>query len=453
MWYKKEIHLEQILSFLIKLFLFVLPWQTIWIYKEQYLNGFKWQYGTLGFYATEMLLWFIIIIFMGWSWQRFKQKDIGFKFHITRDRIFTSSVLIFIVYVLTSSFWALDGQLAWQQGLRIMEMFLLFFVLILGPVDFWYSAKWFTFGALLAAALGLGQFLLQATFSCKWLGLAIHNPWVGGTSVVASEGIGRWLRAYGSFSHPNVFGGYMFVSIVSVALLFVIGFCSQKKYRMLQYLIITIFLSALLVSFSRTAIIACTFLLVVMFIYSFYNRKGFFASYYFKYLVALIFVLSLILMPLLNVRFGQSNSVYEVRSISERVSSVEESVEIFRENKLLGVGAGNYTLAVYNLNSNLEGWQYQPVHNIPLLILTEFGIVGFFLTLLVIISYFYFVYPYWQRRGKSWLTRNMTFIFNAVLLLFPFFIIILLDHYFYTSYIGLMMVGIYWAMWTKYSTQ
>ena len=45
MWHKKEIHLEQILSFLIKAFLFILPWQTIWIYREQFLNGFKWQYG------------------------------------------------------------------------------------------------------------------------------------------------------------------------------------------------------------------------------------------------------------------------------------------------------------------------------------------------------------------------------------------------------------------------
>ena len=51
-----KISLINSLRTLLGLLLFLLPWQTIWITQERFLNGAKWQYGTQGFYATEFLL-------------------------------------------------------------------------------------------------------------------------------------------------------------------------------------------------------------------------------------------------------------------------------------------------------------------------------------------------------------------------------------------------------------
>ncbi len=56
--------LQKILTYFVKLFLLLLPFQTVWIYDEMFLNGVKSQWGTSGFYVTEGLLWVSIILFI-----------------------------------------------------------------------------------------------------------------------------------------------------------------------------------------------------------------------------------------------------------------------------------------------------------------------------------------------------------------------------------------------------
>ena len=55
--------LNKIINYLLLLFLFLLPWQTRWIYQPGYLNSGYWEYGTYSFYGTQILLWLIIILF------------------------------------------------------------------------------------------------------------------------------------------------------------------------------------------------------------------------------------------------------------------------------------------------------------------------------------------------------------------------------------------------------
>ena len=86
---------------------------------------------------------------------------------------------------------------------------------------------------------------------------------------------------------------------------------------------------------------------------------------------------------------------------------------------------GNYTLAIHNeIESTRSAWFYQPVHNVFLLIFTELGVAG----VLVILLFGYFI-----RR-----------IFNCNLL--PIFILFLLlalfDHYLWSLYSGLLLVGV-----------
>ena len=68
----KNMSFEKILKFLIGLFLFLLPWQTIWIFREVFVGGIKSEYSTLGLYATEALLWVIILFFICWFWDKRK---------------------------------------------------------------------------------------------------------------------------------------------------------------------------------------------------------------------------------------------------------------------------------------------------------------------------------------------------------------------------------------------
>ena len=54
--------LEKIIYYLLLIFLFLLPWQTRFVYQPAFLNGGFWEYGSLTWYATEVLLWVIIVL-------------------------------------------------------------------------------------------------------------------------------------------------------------------------------------------------------------------------------------------------------------------------------------------------------------------------------------------------------------------------------------------------------
>src|SRR3989338_8590364 len=139
--------LTGVLKKLLGLLLFFLPWQTIWIYREQVLNGVKWEYGTLGLYGTEVLLWAAVFVFIVWYVKRGNFQFSMFNVQFSKDRIFLLLCFVFIIYAFLSSLWAIDADVARQQALRIMEAFLLFLMLYVGPLKFKEAAAWVVGGA------------------------------------------------------------------------------------------------------------------------------------------------------------------------------------------------------------------------------------------------------------------------------------------------------------------
>src|SRR3989339_1154122 len=55
--------LNKTINYLLLLFLFLLPWQSRIVYERGYLNGGYWEYGSLSLFATEILLWLIVVLF------------------------------------------------------------------------------------------------------------------------------------------------------------------------------------------------------------------------------------------------------------------------------------------------------------------------------------------------------------------------------------------------------
>ena len=103
--------------------------------------------------------------------------------------------------------------------------------------------------------------------------------------------------------------------------------------------------------------------------------------------IFLITFLSIVYSPVIQVRFSQ-DSYNEIQSVEERMNGYDEAWTLWQLRPLYGVGAGNYTAAAYTYNDMLEGWNYQPVHNVGLLFLVEFGVIGVIIILLVILSLF-----------------------------------------------------------------
>jgi O-antigen ligase len=433
-----KITIDKFLKTGLGLLLFLLPWQTIWIWQERFLNGFKWQYGTLGLYATEILLWISVVLFIVWYHKKYLSHNPEQKSSFSKDRIFIFSILSFVVYGFASVWWSIDSSLALQHALYMMEAFLLFFMLYLGPLKFEEAAMWFLAGATVQSILAIWQFLTQSSFGLDWLGLVVHPAWEAGTSVVTSVEIGRWLRAYGSFSHPNALGGYLVISILVSSILFLRTKNRGVAYRLVVSVPFILQFFALVFTFSRSAWVGAG-IVGLFYIYLIRSRINY---SYFSILPILVsgilFAIGLVLFgPLLDTRVSHQSTA-EIRSMSERIAGYGESVKLFEEQPWFGVGLGNYTAALYQMDSSREGWEYQPVHNVFGLVIVELGVVGAGLLLAVWLLFSYVHLIFFKADFVS-------VIFFALC----FSPLVLFDHYLFSSYAGLLLAAVCFSIFLR----
>ena len=104
----------------------------------------------------------------------------------------------------------------------------------------------------------------------------------------------------------------------------------------------------------------------------------------------------------------------------------------------LGVGIGNFTDVMQEYSQDkLMPWEFQPVHNIYMLILNEQGILSLFLYLFL----FYYIASYLLAKKTD---------FNLILISigFSFLIIGFFDHYFISLYQGQLLLFIYLSLFS-----
>ena len=131
----------------------------------------------------------------------------------------------------------------------------------------------------------------------------------------------------------------------------------------------------------------------------------------------------------LEIKLSNVNERLEINSNVERVASTRESFEIIKNNLWLGVGMGNYISELKNLNPDLEDWNYQPVHNIYLLVVSEIGIIGILLICLALVL---LVKKFIKLKVKS---------LEIVFLFFCFFVFMFLwDHFWWTQASGILII-------------
>ena len=98
------------------------------------------------------------------------------------------------------------------------------------------------------------------------------------------------------------------------------------------------------------------------------------------------------------------------------------TVELIKDNLVLGTGAGNYIQGFKNL-FHVQPWQYQPAHNIFLVMTAQFGLLG--LGLFVKLLYALFA------RLKN-VSRHETIAMVCVFAGVIFLLMGQVDHYFVT---------------------
>ncbi len=424
--------LKKIYSLLLLVFLFLLPWQTRYIWHYGELNQGYWEYGTFSIYATEILLWIILILFFV---QHFLRKEFWVKLKEKKNRL---GLVLFLFTLglataLSNNFWV-----SYNYVFKLLEAMALMVVLAwqkdesrsevpphgVGKIKL-QIALWA--GAVVQGALAVSQFLTQNVWASKWLGMAGQGANNLGPSVIEFADQ-RWLRAYGSFGSPNSLGIYL-------AVLFVLGLVLYLKTESSRTKIFIsagqlFILSGLLVSFSRAAwlaaVVGALCLLALIFfkqrqwLYSFGKQIGF-------AVVAVIFWL-VIFYPVFSARFNFDNRL-EAKSISERKGQYAEARSFIKSNPIFGVGPGAYTDALHKKYPTLQSWEYQPVHNIYLLALVEIGMAGF-------------LFLFWLYKKLFWhiVKNNLIYLPIVVSLLAAG----LFDHWLWSMYTGILL---WWVVW------
>jgi O-antigen ligase len=422
-------NLKKITENLFYAVVFFLPWQAMWLGREVWMGGFKWEYGVIGVYGVDILVGLLLMVSAVRYFEKFNLKFLISNFKsIFNNKIlnyktilFISSSLVFI-WSLAAIFWSVDRELAGYFSGKLVLALGLFWVV--KKIEF--SWKKLVVVLLLAGALqgalGVGQFLLQGTFSSKWLGMSAHQTAQGGASVLENSS-GRWLRAYGSFPHPNILGGYL--AIILLIIIIQNTSKSQKisinKYFMLYVICYMIIFSGLIVSFSRSAWLVFALGWGILFWLQKERRRELVKMLLIFIVTALIWLSAF--SPLFLAR-TQGEARLEKKSVDDRVEYVVQAKEITREHFWLGVGAGNYTNAVREKNPQKKIWEIQPVHNVFLLVSAELGLVGLTLWLIFLGSVFLMGYK-----------KNKIF---TLVLYASCFMLYVLDHWLWTSHFGLL---------------
>ncbi len=281
----------------------------------------------------------------------------------------------------------------------------------------------FASGIIFESTLAFFQYLTQGSIGgpLYFLGERFFTAQTPGIANASINGQ-LVLRAYGTFSHPNVLAGYL---VIGMVLLLLFPFTNrQRNYQnILVKLALLLGTGALFLTMSRIAISIWLSILIAFFLRFFLQRTKQRTKRIFLIFVSLgvFFMVGVFFLSQVGFRFIQTNLFEE--AVIQRETLITASFKMLLVKPLLGVGLGNFlpTLAVFEkpLSQTLY---LQPVHNIFLLVAVETGFIG-------LMFFLWFVFKTYRH------IRNPAFvvILSAVLVL-GFF-----DHYLLTLQQGQLL--------------
>ncbi len=243
--------------------------------------------------------------------------------------------------------------------------------------------------SLIECAVGLAQYFSQGALGLRFLGegkahqafSSSNGLWIFG-SHSESRSI---IRAMGTFGHPNIFGGFMFVATMMGYYLF--WQSEERRMKILYGSAIFFQMIALVLSFSRAALFAFALANLVWFCCCFWARTT-----RQKSRTNLLFVLAIILfsaalfLPMLKDRGGVVNYNRVSRdSDNGRIYFQNIALSMIKAHPVTGVGLGQYVAHVQEFApAPLTSYQFFPVHNIFLFVTAETGVIGLLCFLLFI---------------------------------------------------------------------
>jgi hypothetical protein len=247
-------------------------------------------------------------------------------------------IILLIILFLINIIFSLNPLNSIFKFLRLLEYLLLVITFLSRPKYLLHSLiNIFPFSLILINSLTWLQFYYQHSLNGPWyfFGERFFSLSTPGIAKINLYSLGEFLRPYSTFSHPNSLSGFLLVSA-----LILYFFYRRGSHRFTVIAIVFTMLTVPL-TFSRTAIILEIVVLLILYVKNIY--------FY------------LLIIPIFIIMFMSGNPA----SFTERISLAKVSIHQTELHPLTGIGLGNFPLV---------SPAYQPVHSLPLLLITELGI-------------------------------------------------------------------------------
>jgi hypothetical protein len=249
---------------------------------------------------------------------------------------------------------------------------------------------WWVMGESL---LGLAQMVKGGSLGgiMWWLGERTFNISTIGVAQISVLGQGL-IRAYGTFSHPNSLAGFLLVSLglwvtinPSALRAAPLDRGALKIKNIYWWMVVWTGILGIIVSGSRTVWGLTLLMLMIYFVQAFKARGGvkIIAGY-----TAIILGIFLLVLGLMSVNYQISDFLggWDINSLMKRTNLSVAAVKMWRENLMIGVGAGNFIPRLPEYQPAGQATGLQPVHNIFLLAGTEVGVVGILIVVKLLIT-------------------------------------------------------------------
>lgn len=253
-----------------------------------------------------------------------------------------------------------DSLLNISLTTKILELYLLYILLVNHIIRADYLIRIVIYTFAFQSIIAILQSIFQHSIGLGFLG---EPSFSSSNSQVARFTVGSIdiIRAYGTFTHPNILAAGLFLSFFLLE-------TTKSIFRNEKVLLRILILIALVLTFSRLAFFALLIALVLI------NLK------HIKKWIWSVIPLAILIF------WFRGAGVLSMLSWTERLQGYRNAWNTIIDSPL-GIGFAHFTenLAFIS-DKSLSPWDIQPVHNILLLLLSEWGVPLTIIMCLVIVT-------------------------------------------------------------------